>query len=111
MIFRIEKNTNYTAMSTYHLYDTKLSLEAKGLLSLMLFLSETENTNCVTLANLSEISRESVHVIETAVSELEREGYVTRSRGSAKNGKLAGAEYVVREYPETQSAKDDGETR
>ena len=35
-VFRINKNTNYTVMSNYHLKDNSLSLKAKGILSLTL---------------------------------------------------------------------------
>ncbi|MCD8086175.1 MAG: helix-turn-helix domain-containing protein, partial [Clostridiales bacterium] len=40
-VFRVEKNTNYTTMSNYHLRDRNLTLKAKGLLSLCLSLPET----------------------------------------------------------------------
>ena len=35
-VFRIEKTRDYTVMANHHLRNTKLSLKAKGLLSLML---------------------------------------------------------------------------
>ena len=38
--FKIEKNSNYTVMSNYHLRDKKLSYKAKGLLSFMLSLPD-----------------------------------------------------------------------
>ena len=40
MVFKIEKNQNYTVMSNHHLRDKNLSLKAKGLLSFMLSLPE-----------------------------------------------------------------------
>ena len=39
-VFRIEKTHDYTVMANHHLRNTALSLKAKGLLSLMLSLSE-----------------------------------------------------------------------
>lgn len=39
-VFRIEKTRDYTVMANHHLRNTKLSLKAKGLLSLMLSLPE-----------------------------------------------------------------------
>ena len=39
-VFRVEKMRNYTVMSNQHLRDKRLSLKAKGLLSLMLSLPE-----------------------------------------------------------------------
>ena len=111
MVFRVEKNTNYIPMSTYHLRDGSLSMKAKGLLSLMLCLSEKKRTNLITLAELSENSRENARTIEAAMPELESAGYVMRYRVRDDGSKPAGAEYVIREYPETPSAEDNGETR
>ena len=41
LVFRIDKNTNYTVMSNYHLRDIRLSHKAKVLLSFMLSLQMT----------------------------------------------------------------------
>ena len=41
--FRVNKNVNYTVMSNHHLQDKRLSLKAKGLLSYMLSLSQTDD--------------------------------------------------------------------
>ena len=37
-VMRVEKSSNYTVMSNHHLRDQRLSLKAKGLLSVMLSL-------------------------------------------------------------------------
>ena len=95
-VFRIEKTQNYTVMSNHHLRNAALSLKAKGLLSQVLSLPENWD---YTLAGLSRINRESVDAIRTAVHELEREGYITRSRERKENGQLGGAEYVIHEQP------------
>ena len=39
-VFKIHKDENYTVMSNIHLKDNRLSLKAKGLLSVMLSLPE-----------------------------------------------------------------------
>ena len=39
-VFRIERTRDYTVMSNHHLRNGKLSLNAKGLLSMMLSLPE-----------------------------------------------------------------------
>lgn len=39
--FRVNKNVNYTVMSNHHLQDKRLSLKAKGLLSYMLSLPQS----------------------------------------------------------------------
>ena len=63
-IFRIERTRDYTVMSNHHLRNGKLSLKAKGLLSMMLSLPEDWD---YTLKGLSLINRESVDAIRTAV--------------------------------------------
>ena len=52
------------------------------------------------MSGLSRINRESVDAIRTAVQELERAGYVTRSRERKENGHYGGMEYVIRELPQ-----------
>ena len=42
-VFRIERTRDYTVMSNHHLRNEKLSLKAKGLLSMMLSLPEDWN--------------------------------------------------------------------
>ena len=42
-VFRIERTRDYTVMSNHHLRNEKLSLKAKGLLSMMLSLPENWN--------------------------------------------------------------------
>ena len=95
-IFRVERTQNYTVMSNYHLRDKTISFKAKGLLSLMLSLPEDWD---YTLAGLTRISLEGKDAIRAAVVELEKAGYVTRSRVRNEKGHLQGTEYVIRERP------------
>ena len=95
-VFRIEKNKNYTIMSNHHLRNFDLSLKAKGLLSFMLSLPEDWD---YTLKGLSIVNREGVDAIREAIKELEKAGYVTRSRKRNEKGQLLGAEYVISEQP------------
>jgi len=67
-VYRVEKNKNFTIMSNIHLRDKRLSLRAKGLLSI--FLSLPENWQ-FTLAGLSKIVREGITALRGAVAELE----------------------------------------
>ncbi len=76
-VFRVERNTGYTVMSNHHLRNKELSLKAKGLLSQMLSLPEDWD---YTLAGLSHINREKIDAIREAVKELEKAGYIVRSR-------------------------------
>ena len=44
-VFRVEKTKDFTVMCNHHLRNVKLSLKAKGLLSIMLFLPEDWDYN------------------------------------------------------------------
>ena len=96
-VFRVEKNKGYTVMSNHHLRNRDLTLKAKGLLSQMLSLPEDWD---YTLAGLSLINREKIDAIREAVRELERAGYIVRSRERDEKGRLRGAEYVIYELPQ-----------
>ena len=96
-VFRVERNTGYTVMSNHHLRNKELSLKAKGLLSQMLSLPENWD---FTLAGLSYINREKIDAIREAIRELERAGYIVRSRERDEKGRLRGADYVIYEQPQ-----------
>ena len=95
-VFRVERNTGYTVMSNHHLRNKELSLKAKGLLSQMLSLPEDWD---YTLAGLSYINREKIDAIREAVRELERAGYIQRSRERDEKGRLRGNDYIIYEQP------------
>ena len=96
-VFRVERNTGYTVMSNHHLRNKNLTLKAKGLLSQMLSLPEDWD---YTLAGLSYINREKIDAIREAIRELEKAGYIVRSRERDEKGRLRGADYVIYEQPQ-----------
>ena len=96
-VFRVERNKGYTVMSNHHLRNKELSLKAKGLLSQMLSLPEDWD---YTLKGLSLINREKIDAIREAIKELERAGYIVRSRERDEKGRLRGADYVIFEQPQ-----------
>lgn len=95
-VFRVERTGDYTVMSNHHLKNRALSLKAKGLLSLILSLPDDWD---YTLRGLAYISLESVDSVRKAVTELENEGYITRTRTRDEQGRLRGTEYIIREQP------------
>lgn len=101
-VFRVERTAGYTVMSNHHLRNKDLSLKAKGLLSQMLSLPEDWD---FTLAGLSYINREKIDAIREAIRELEKAGYVVRTRERDDKGRLRGADYVIYEQPQ-QTASD-----
>ena len=96
-VFRVERNRGYTVMSNHHLRNRDLTLKAKGLLSQMLSLPDNWD---YTLAGLSHINREKIDAIREAVRELEKAGYIVRSRERDKKGRLRGADYIIYEQPQ-----------
>lgn len=73
MIFKINKSQDYTVMSNYHLKDKRLSLKAKGLLSVMLSLPQGWDYS---IAGLVSICAEGQTAIENALKELKQFGYL-----------------------------------
>ena len=88
-VFRVERTGDYTVMSNHHLKNRALS-------SLILSLPDDWD---YTLRGLAYISLESVDSVRKAVTELENEGYITRTRTRDEQGRLRGTEYIIREQP------------
>ena len=103
-VFRIEKTKDFTVMSNHHLRNTNLSLKAKGLLSLILSLPDNWD---YTVKGLSKICKEGVDSIGTAINELEKEGYITRSRIRNAKGQLTTVEYIISEQPKLGLPKQE----
>lgn len=95
-VFRVEKNGNFTVMSNIHLKDRKLSLKAKGLLSVILSLPPEWD---YTVKGLAKIVADGVDSVRTAVKELESFGYITRRQTRDELGKMSQNEYHVYENP------------
>ena len=71
---RVHKTANFTVMSNYHFREKKMSLKAKGLLSLMLSLPEDWDYS---VAGLTTLSKDGKDGVMTALAELEKFGYLT----------------------------------
>ena len=102
-VFRVEKTKGYTVMSNHHLRNHTLSLKAKGLLSQMLSLPDDWD---YTLQGLAQINKESIDAIREAVRELERAGYIERSRERDERGCLRGTVYTIYEQPHTEPTSE-----
>ena len=98
-VFRVEKTKDFTVMCNHHLRNVKLSLKAKGLLSLMLSLPEDWD---YTTKGLACICKDGVDSIASALKELEQNGYLTRQRVRFGNGRLGDIEYTIHEKPVSQ---------
>lgn len=113
-LFRVHKNGNFTIMSNFHFKEKKMSLKAKGLLSLMLSLPDDWNYSVSGLVTLSKDGKDSVM---SALAELEKFGYLTRVRVTNSKGQFSGIEYNIYEEPQKEipiaekptSANEDAE--
>ena len=101
-VFRVEKTRDFTVMSNHHLRNPRLSLKAKGLMSLMLSLPEDWD---YTTKGLAYICKDGIDAISTTLRELEDQGYLTRERVRMSNGRLGTVEYTIHEQPQEPIAK------
>lgn len=99
-VIRIHKTNNYTVMANYHFREKKMSLKAKGLLSLMLSLPDTWEYNVSGLVKLSKDGKDSVM---SALQELEKFGYLSRAQQFNAKGQFSGVEYNIYEQPQTEN--------
>ncbi len=100
-VFRVEKNRDYTTMCNHHLREKKMSLKAKGLLSLILSLPDDWNYS---ISGLSAICKESRDGISATLKELEAFGYLERRQIRGDSGKFLDTEYVIYERPQRRVA-------
>lgn len=105
-VFRVEKNKNYTTISNHHLQDRKLSLKAKGLLTLILSLPPDWD---MTLKGLVSLSGDGVDSVRSGIQELEKAGYLRRSRSRNNLGQLLCTEYTIYEHAVTENVASETE--
>lgn len=99
-VIRIHKTNNFTVMSNYHFKERKMSLKAKGLLSLMLSLPDDWDYNVSGLVKLSKDGKDGVM---SALQELEKFGYLSRKQLFNEKGQFAGIEYNIYEQPQQEN--------
>lgn len=107
MIFRVNKNKNYTCMSNHHLKDRNLSLKAKGLLSIMLSLPDNWDFS---INGLTAICIESRGVVKNILSELKNNNYLVITKLKPNQTKTGRFEYVydIFEEPQKQNIEKQG---
>ena len=75
--FRVNKTSDYTVISNYHLREKEMSLKAKGLLTLMLSLPGNWDYS---ISGLTSICAENETAIKTGLKELKKFGYLRISK-------------------------------
>ena len=98
-VFRINKTKNYTVMSNHHLREKKMSLKAKGLLSMMLSLPDDWNYS---IAGLVSICKENETAIKSTLKELSDFGYVRIDKLPPSKTESGRFEYIYNIYEEPQ---------
>ena len=93
---RVEHSKDYTVISNLAIRDVRLSLRARGLHHLLLSYPNGWKINIDHLTGESQI--EGREAIATALGELEKLGYLTRTQKRI-GGKFSGYESVIRELP------------
>ena len=89
--FRVNKTSDYTVISNYHLREKEMSLKAKGLLTLMLSLPERWDFS---ISGLVTICKESESAIKAALKELKIFGYLRIDMIKPDQTKSKKIEYV-----------------
>lgn len=100
-VFRINKTSDYSVMSNYHLKEKEMSLKAKGLLSLMLALPDDWEYS---IAGLVTICKEEEKAIKSTLKELKEFGYLKVDKIFPDKTKTGRIEYVynIFETPQKQ---------
>lgn len=104
-VVKIEKTKNYTVMSNAHLRDIRLSLKAKGLMSLMLSLPEDWD---YTIDGLSHICKENYTAIKSGLDELKETGYLVVRKMFANETESGHIEYEYTLYEQPANLGDQG---
>ena len=105
-VVRVNKTKNYTVLSNYHFKEKKMSLKAKGLLSLMLSLPDDWNYS---ISGLVKLSKDGKDGVMSALTELEKFGYLTRVKITNSKGQFSGIEYNIYEQPQEEFAASDNQ--
>lgn len=104
-VLHVEKKGNFTQVTNAILRDPKMSLKAKGLLTLMLSMDGDRWTWSV--AGLASLSRDGVDSVREGLKELHRLGYFFSRRKRLAGGKLGPSEYWVFEAPQQVSPLEE----
>ena len=108
MIFKVNKTSDYSIISNYHLKDNNLSLKAKGLLSIMLSLPDNWDYS---VNGLVAICKENETAIKNALDELKEYGYLVINKklpNETQSGRLE-YEYNIYEKPKQEVEKQEVE--
>lgn len=101
-VIRVNKTKNYTVMSNEHLKDKRLSLKAKGLLSVMLSLPDTWDYS---ISGLVAMCRESETAVKSTLNELKSCGYLVVTKKMPNETESGRIEYVYDIFEKARTEK------
>lgn len=101
-VIRVNKTKNYTVMSNEHLKDKRLSLKAKGLLSVMLSLPDTWDYS---ISGLVAICKESETAVKSTLNELKSCGYLVVTKKMPNETESGRIEYVYDIFEHAKTGK------
>ena len=107
-VIRINKTNDYTVMSNTHFKEKKMSLKAKGLLSMMLSLPDNWDYS---IEGLVSMCKENETSIKSTLDELKEFGYLEVSKklpNETKSGRIE-YEYNIYETPKQEGKKQEVE--
>lgn len=106
-VVRVNKTSNYTIMSNIHFQDKRMSLKAKGLLSLMLSLPDNWDYS---VAGLCAICVEKESAIKSTLDELKKFGYLKVTKKLPHETDSGRIEYIydIYETPQKQEIEKQG---
>lgn len=104
-VIRVEKDNNYVSMGRFHLKDKRISLKAKGLMSVVLSLSPNWNYS---IKGLCAICKESQTAVTNAIKELQDYGYAKIIKHYPKKDERTTIEYEYVFYEKPLLAQDGG---
>lgn len=93
-IERVTKDRNYTQIDNRYLHDTRLSLKAIGLFTLILSLPESWEFS---IAGIRTICKDGTSSVRAALNELEQFGYLTREQSRDIYGRIGRMKYTFYE--------------
>ena len=106
-----DRSKGFTIIGNCHFNDHNLSLKAMGLLSLLISLPDDWDFS---MKGIAAICKDGVDSVCAALTELEKSGYVQRTRIRDKSGRLRKIELTIMErsiYAEDEPSKKDGDLK
>lgn len=105
MKIKINKTTNYTVMSNIHLRDKRLTLKAKGLLSMMFSLPEKWDYS---IRGITSLCKEKETSVKSCLDELKETGYLVITKylpNETESGRIE-YQYDIYEQPLQKNADE-----